>query len=131
MITDPISDMLTRIRNASAVRKAEVVMPFSKTKLALAKILESEGFVIKAEVQGEADSRQLINVSLKYHNREPAITSIKRVSTPGRRLYAGYQDLHSVRNGLGISIISTPQGLMTNKEARQKKIGGELLCEVY
>lgn len=131
MIIDPISDMLTRIRNASAVRKAEVAMPFSKMKLALAKILEREGFVAKTEVQGEAGGHQLINLSLKYQNREPAITSIQRVSTPGRRLYAGYQELHSVRNGLGIAIISTPQGLMTNKEARQKKIGGELLCEVY
>lgn len=131
MITDPISDMLTRIRNASAVRKAEVALPFSKTKLALAQILEREGYVVKVEVQGEAGSHQLINLSLKYQNREPAITSIKRVSTPGRRLYVGYQELPSVRNGLGIAIVSTPQGLMTNREARLKKVGGELLCEVY
>lgn len=131
MINDPISDMLTRIRNASAVRKAEVMVPFSKTKLALAQILEREGFAGKAEVQGEPGNRQLINLSLKYQNREPAITSIKRLSTPGRRLYVGYQELPSVRNGLGIAIVSTPQGLLTNKEARQKKVGGELLCEVY
>ncbi len=132
MFTDPISDMLTRIRNASAVRKAEVVIPFSKIKLAIAQILEQEGFVEKIENDEEgAAPRRDIHIHLKYDGRIPVINGLDRISKPGRRLYVNQDNLPKVRNGMGIAIISTSQGLVTNKEARKRKLGGEIICEVY
>ncbi len=129
MINDPISDMLTRLRNALAAKKTEVLLPFSKIKMALAEILEREGYILKAEkIEGRFGE---IKIELKYVNREPAINCLKRISTPGRRIYAGKDRLPKVRNELGVAIISTSQGLMTNKEARKKKVGGEVLCEIY
>lgn len=129
MITDPISDMLTRVRNASAVKKAEVVLPFSKIKLAIVKILKEEGYV--ENFKKENDGIAGLKIILKYNNNQPAIISIKRVSKPGRRLYASVIDLPRVVGGKGIAIISTSQGIMTNKEARKRKLGGEIICEVF
>ncbi len=128
MMTDPIADMLTRIRNGYTVRKSEVTMPFSKIKLAIAEILVREECLAKAEKS--ADGRQLV-VNLKYINKIAAVHEINRLSKPGNRRYVGKGDIKQVLNGLGFSIISTPRGLMTNREARAAGLGGELICEVY
>jgi small subunit ribosomal protein S8 len=137
-MTDPIADMLTRIRNASAARKAEVILPMSKIKLEIAKILESGQWVEKVEIAKEnlenskSPAFKNLRIVLKYKNRkEPIITSIKRISKPGLRVYVSKDELPRVLNNFGIAIISTSQGLMTNKEARRKKVGGEVICEVY
>lgn len=130
MITDPISDMLTRIRNASRVKKPLVELPFSKMKYALAKVLEQAGYVNYVEKEGDV-GRLKLSIKLKYENGIPAIESISRVSTPGRRIYAKSDELRVVRSGAGISIISTPNGLMTNIEARKRHLGGEVICEVF
>lgn len=129
MITDPISDMLTRLRNASAVKKPEVLVPFSKIKMRLAELLLRNGYLAKAEraAEGLGD----IKIELKYANHLPAFRSLKRISTPGRRVYVSKEQLPKVCNEMGLAIISTSQGLMTNREARKKKIGGEVLCEIY
>lgn len=129
MNTDPISDMLTRIRNAQAVKKTDVVLSYSKMKEAIANILSHEGYIASVETQGEGTVRSL-RLKLKYDHNRPVIRSIQRVSTPGRRVYAGAGELPRVMSGLGIAIISTSNGLMTNKEARTRKLGGEVICEV-
>lgn len=129
MMTDPISDMLARIRNAQAARKAEVSCPYSKIKFAIAKILEKEGYVAKASkaTQGKFD---VIVMELCYDERQPKIRSIKRASRPGHRLYAKSHELPVVLADIGMAIISTPNGLMTNKEARARHLGGEVICEI-
>ena len=129
MMTDPIADMLTRIRNASLVYKKEVVLPLSKIKMAIANILIREGYLNKVGREGDAKPQMI--VELKYNGRTPAISSIKRISKPGHRRYVKNGELSKVLNGYGMSIISTPQGLMTGKEARKAKLGGELICEIY
>lgn len=128
-MSDPISDMLTRIRNANIVKKSEVFIPFSKIKFEMAKILEKEGFIKKAE-QVEKDNQQ-IRVELKYKDGQPVIQNLSRISKPGRRVYHSYKKLPRILPSLGIMIVSTPQGLMTHEEAKVKKIGGEIICEVY
>lgn len=130
MITDPISDMLTRIRNAQAVKKAALALPYSNIKFAIAKILEKEGFIVKAVMTTESKF-PMIQIDLKYTNNLPAIQSIQRISRPGRRVYTKSEDLRSILSGLGISIVSTSNGLMTNKEAHARRLGGEVICEVY
>lgn len=137
-MTDPIADMLTRIRNASAVKKHEVVLPMSKIKYQIAKILKDGGWVYNVEViKGESRKNQAaafdqLQITLKYKKSgRPALTHLKRISKPGLRIYAKKDNLPKVLNNLGIAIISTPQGLMTNKEASKKGLGGEVLCEVY
>jgi len=130
MMTDPISDMLTRIRNASQVRKPEVRIPYSKMKLAVAKIMAEEGYVNAVDKQGSGIGVEL-HIELKYDGRQSFIRSLKRVSTPGHRVYHGYQDLPRVLSDKGIAVVSTSQGVMTNKEARRRKLGGEVLCEIY
>jgi len=129
MTTDPISDMLTRIRNAYLVKRGEVRIPYSNMKMAIAKILSSEGFV--AGIEKVDNGFGEIRISLKYNPDGSVITNIKRVSKPGRREYSGYRDLPRVRSDLGIAIVSTSQGVMTNKEARKRKLGGEVLAEIY
>lgn len=129
MINDPISDMLTRIRNALAAKKPEALIPFSKIKMTIAEILAKNGYILKIEKR-ENDWGE-IKIDLKYINGEPAIESLKRISTPGRRVYVTKDQLPKVRNDMGLAILSTSQGLMTNKEARKKKVGGEVLCEIY
>lgn len=129
MMTDPIADMLTRIRNASLVRKKEVAIPFSKMKMGMAEILVREGYIVKvAESQNKPP---FIVVTLKYADGQPAIREVRRISTPGRRRYVKAGEIDRVLNGLGLAIISTPRGLLTDKEARGAKVGGELICEIY
>jgi len=129
MFTDPIADMLTRIRNASAARKADVVIPFSKMKWEIANIMAKEGFIRSAEKILEG--RGGVKVQLKYQNTLPRIDGINRISKPGRRIYINNEEIRKVRNGLGIAILSTSKGLFTDKQAREMKIGGELICEIY
>ncbi len=129
MLTDPIADMLTRIRNASLVHKQEVLVPFSKLKMAIALLLVREGYLVSAEEF--KDVHPSIRIVLKYVNREPAISHVKRVSKPGSRIYVKHGEIKSVFNGYGVAVLSTPQGIMTDKEARAAKLGGELLCEVF
>lgn len=130
MYTDPISDFLTRLRNAQQARLESVAAPSSRMKFTIAKILEREGFVgaVSETVDGP---KKMLTVTLKYDGREPIIRSIIRVSTPGRRVYRGAGELPRVLSDLGIAIVSTSAGVMTNKEARKRKLGGEVLCEIY
>ena len=129
-MTDPIADMLTRIRNAQLSKKSDVVIPYSKLKLNLANIFVKEGYISMAEKIDESD-KPVIKVNLKFVNNEGIIKEIKRISKPGRRVYANHKNLPYVVSNLGIAIISTSKGLMTNKEAREKKLGGEVMCELY
>lgn len=131
MNSDPIADMLTRIRNASMVQHKQVVMPSSKIKASIAKILQEEGFIEGFAVTDEKPQPNLV-LRLKYTGRgEPVITGLERVSKPGKRVYTGYQAIPWVRAGLGISILSTPKGLMTGRQARRNKLGGEIVCKVW
>ncbi len=127
---DPIADMLTSIRNSQAVLKETVKIPFSKVKFEIAKILEKNGFIKKVEKKGRGIKR-LLEIKLKYDDKEPVISSLKRISKPGQRIYIGAKEIRPVRSGYGISIISTSEGLMTNKEARRKNIGGEVICQIW
>lgn len=129
MMTDPIADMLTRIRNASLINKKEVTLPYSKIKFGIANILVSQGYLAKAEEK--KDVHPYILLTLKFHGGMPAITNIKRISKPGHRQYVKRDDIDSVLSGLGVAILSTPKGLLTNDEARKQQVGGELICEVY
>lgn len=130
MMTDPIADMLTRLRNAQLSRRERTEMPYSKLKKAILDILQEEQYITRAQVE-EADGKKKIVVDLKYDGRQPAIRSLKRESKPGRRVYCGKEELPQVLNGYGIAIMSTSQGLMTGKKAREKGLGGELICSVY
>ena len=128
-MSDPIADMLTRIRNAQMVQKTSVVMPSSKLKVAIAQVLKDEGYVESFSVVGEATKPQL-EVVLKYYAGRPVIEHIERVSRPGLRIYKGRHDIPNVMNGLGVAIVTTPKGVMTDRKARQAGIGGEVLCYV-
>jgi small subunit ribosomal protein S8 len=131
MTTDPIADMLTRIRNASLVNHKQVVLPTSKIKVAIAQILKAEGFIDSFTVNDEKAQANLI-LRLKYTGRGDAvITGVDRVSKPGKRVYTSHRDIPWVRAGLGITIVSTPKGLMTGREARKAKLGGEIICNVW
>ena len=127
---DPIADMLTRIRNGQMAEKATVSMPSSTQKSAIAKVLESEGFIAGFEEQ-EVNGHGQLSVALKYFNGRPVIESIDRVSRPGLRIYKGSNDLPKVNGGLGISIISTNKGVMTDNQARKDGVGGEIICNVF
>lgn len=128
-MTDPIADMLTRIRNASKARKKEVVVPYSKIKSAVADTMAHEGYLGRIEVAGET-KKELV-ITLKYEGREPRIQSIERISRPGQRKYVKSAELGRVLSGLGLAILSTPRGVMSDTEAKKLKVGGELLCEIY
>ena len=131
MMTDPIADMLTRIRNAVRVERPHVSMPISKVKRGLAEVLKREGYIWDWREEETEPVRQL-RLELKYGpNGERVIRHIKRVSKPGRRVYSGAAQLRPILNGLGISIISTSRGVISDREARQKKLGGEVLCELW
>ena len=126
-MTDPIADMLTRIRNANQMRSKEVSMPTSKMKVEIAKILDAEGFIEKYTVKDNT-----LTLTLKYaSNKERVITGLKRISKPGLRVYAGADEIPSVLNGLGIAIISTPKGIMTDKLARKNNVGGEVIAYIW
>ncbi|MFW9605773.1 MAG: 30S ribosomal protein S8 [Pseudomonas sp.] len=126
---DPLADMLTRIRNAQMAEKTTVSMPSSKLKVAVANVLKSEGYVASFEVTG--DVQKQLSIELKYFEGKPVIEELKRVSRPGLRQYKGVEELPKVRGGLGISIVSTNKGVMTDRAARAAGIGGELLCTVF
>ena len=128
-MSDPIADMLTRIRNAQSVEKPSVVMPSSKLKVAIAKVLKDEGYIDSFSVRGE-EARPELEILLKYYAGRPVIERIERVSRPGLRIYKGRHDIPQVMNGLGVAIVTTPQGVMTDRKARQVGIGGEVLCYV-
>jgi len=128
-MSDPISDMLTRIRNAQQAEKASVAMPSSKLKVAIAKVLKDEGYVEDFAVR-EGEGKPTLEIGLKYYAGRPVIERIERVSKPGLRVYKGSTDIPRVMNGLGVAIVSTPKGVMTDRKARATNVGGEVLCIV-
>lgn len=130
-MTDPISDFLTHLRNASKAGLAQCVSPHSKLKESLAGILKAEGYVRDVTAGTDERGHKTVIVTLKYVDGAPVITGLKRTSTPGRRLYAGYSEIPRVLNGLGLAIISTSKGLMKDQDARRNKLGGELVCTVW
>ena len=127
-MTDPIADMLTRIRNAQSVEKTAVTMPSSKLKVAIAQVLKDEGYIDGFAIKGDAKAE--LEIALKYYAGRPVIERIERVSRPGLRVYKGRHSIPQVQNGLGVAIVTTPQGVMTDRKARASGIGGEVLCYV-
>ena len=127
-MSDPIADMLTRIRNAQMVEKASVTMPSSKLKVAIAQVLKDEGYIDGFAVKG--DGKAELEIALKYYAGRPVIERIERVSRPGLRVYKGRHEIPQVQNGLGVAIVTTPRGVMTDRKARASGIGGEVLCYV-
>ena len=130
-MTDPISDFLTHLRNASKAGLAQCVSPHSKLKESLANILKAEGYVRDVTTGTDERGHKTVVVTMKYVDSAPVITGLKRTSTPGRRLYTGYTEIPRVLNGLGIAIVSTSKGLMKDQDARRNKLGGELVCTVW
>lgn len=130
-MSDPLGDMLTRIRNGQMAKKSSVVAPSSKLRANVLDVLKREGFIRSFEEYEQRPGIRELKIELKYHEGSPAIQEISRVSKPGRRVYSKIKDLTKVYNGLGISIISTPQGVMSDAEARQANVGGEVLCKVF
>lgn len=130
-LTDPIADMLTRIRNAIRARHAKVEMPASRLKTEIAKVLKEEGYVASYKVS-EENRKKILRITLKYGaEKEPAITNLARVSRPGRRVYASYQEIPPVLGGLGHSVLTTPRGVLSGRRARKLRVGGEILLEVW
>jgi len=128
---DPIADMLTSIRNAQAARKETVSVPYSKIKMEIAKVLAKEKFIKEADHKGKKVNK-IIDIVLNYDSlNRPTITRLKRVSKPSRRIYSPYSKIKKIRQGFGSQILSTPKGILSGKEARREKIGGEVICEVY
>jgi small subunit ribosomal protein S8 len=131
-MSDPIADMLTRIRNATERRHTDVVMPSSKLKVAIAGILADEGYIDGYEEVAAGKDRQVLRIRLRYTpQREPVISHIERVSKPGRRVYTKRRDVPRVLSGMGVAILTTPKGVMTGKQARRENVGGEVLCYVW
>lgn len=131
MTTDPIADMLTRIRNGLRARQDQVLIPASQMKLELARILKSEGYIQKFTVVEEKPQSK-IRINLKYApDRSPVISDIKRISSPSRRIYVGREEIPRIKGGLGIAILTTSRGIITDREARRLKVGGELICTVW
>ncbi|MDO8905658.1 30S ribosomal protein S8 [Hydrogenophaga sp.] len=128
-MSDPIADMLTRIRNAQMVEKTVVTMPASKVKAAIAQVLKDEGYIDGFQVKS-ADGKNELEIALKYYAGRPVIERIERVSRPGLRVYRGRNAIPQVQNGLGVAIVTTPQGVMTDRKARATGVGGEVLCYV-
>lgn len=128
-MTDPVADLLTRIRNGLSANKTEVTMPLSKVKVSIAQVLKGEGY-IGGFTTGDIDGKPALTISLKYYQGKPVIEQIKRISRPGLRVYKGKSELPKVLNGLGIAIISTSAGVMTDRAARKAGLGGEVLCAV-
>lgn len=129
-LTDPLGDMLTRIRNGLQARKDSVLSPASKLRTNVLEVLQREGY-IRGFSEQELGKHKTLRIELKYFEGEPAIKHVARISKPGRRIYAGSRELHPVRNGLGISIVSTPRGVLSDAEAREHNVGGEVLAEVF
>jgi small subunit ribosomal protein S8 len=129
-MTDPISDLLTRIRNGQQVKKAKIICPASRMKISILKVLKSEGYIRGFEIIEDEKGKQL-DISLKYFDGHPAIKEITRISKPGMRVYSSIKSLPSFKNNMGVSILSTSKGVMTNFSAKDLNIGGEVLCKVY
>ncbi|MBC7074303.1 30S ribosomal protein S8 [Candidatus Parcubacteria bacterium] len=136
-MVDVVSDMLVQIKNAQMVKKPEVLVPFSKFKFEIAKVLQKEGFVLNIEKvkrkikKGKMKAKPFIKITLKYEDGTGAISGIKRISKPGQRIYKGYKDLKPTVKGKGVLIVSTSKGVMSHKEAKKLKVGGEVICEVW
>ena len=129
-LTDPIGDMITRIKNAQMRNHKKVELPSSNFKAKIAEILKSEGFIIDYKINLE-NNKPVLLINLKYHSGNPVISTIERVSKPGRRIFSRAESLPKINNGLGIAIISTPKGVMTDIDARKQKVGGEIICKVF
>jgi small subunit ribosomal protein S8 len=128
-LSDPIGDMLARIKNAQVRNHSKVSLPSSKFKAKIADVLKSEGYIIDYKINDE--KKPSIEINLKYNSGNPVINTIERVSKPGRRIFSSASSLPKINNGLGIAIVSTPQGVMTDVDARKKKLGGEIICKVF
>ena len=130
-LNDPIGDMITRIRNAQQRTKSKVSTPGSKLRRSVLEVLKSEGYIRDYSTLERSDGRTEFEIELKYFDGEPVIKDIKRVSTPGRRVYSSVRDLPTVANGLGVAILSTPKGVMSDSRARTENVGGEILCSIF
>ena len=130
-MTDPLGDMLTRIRNAQMRAKSNVVTPSSRLRANVLEVLQSEGFICGYSEAEYAKGKSEITIELKYYDGEPVIREIKRISKPGRRVYASVKNIPTVSNGLGVSILSTPKGVMSDSRAREENVGGEVLCQIF
>jgi len=130
-LTDPIADMIARIKNGNMRGLKEIKMPSSVFKLKILDVLKNEGFIIDYKINDKADYKNKILINLKYNEGSPVISDIERVSKPGRRIYSSADSLPKINNGLGIAILSTPKGVMTDIDARKNKIGGEVICKVF
>ena len=128
-LSDPIGDMLARIKNAQARNHNKVSLPSSKFKSKIADVLKAEGYIIDYKIND--DKKPSIEINLKYNSGNPVINTIERISKPGRRIFSSASSLPKINNGLGIAIVSTPQGVMTDVDARKKKLGGEIICKVF
>lgn len=129
-LTDPIADMLTRIRNANSARHEVVAIPFSKIKESIANILKNEGYIVDYEIKEEGAKKDIV-VTLKFVDGEAVVKGLRRISKPGRRVYSSVENLPKVLGGLGIAVVSTPKGVLTDKECRKHSVGGEVLCYVW
>ena len=130
-LSDPIGDMLARLKNSQLRNHKKIELPSSKFKTKIAEILKSEGYIIDYEVINSKNNKANLLISLKYNSGNPVISSIERISKPGRRIFSSAESLPKVNNGLGIAIISTPKGVMTDIDARKQKVGGEIICKVF
>jgi small subunit ribosomal protein S8 len=130
-ITDPLADMLTRIRNGQAAKKDSVLTPASKLRISVLDVLQREGYIRGWTREERPGTLPTVRIELKYFEGQPAIRELKRVSKPGRRVYSGAQELPRIMNGLGITIVSTPRGVLSDAEARTENVGGEVLCQVF
>ena len=128
-LSDPIGDMLARIKNAQVRNHSKVSLPSSKFKAKIADVLKSEGYIVDYKIND--DKKPSIEINLKYNSGNPVINTIERISKPGRRIFSSASSLPKINNGLGIAIVSTPQGVMTDVDARKKKLGGEIICKVF
>ena len=128
-LSDPIGDMLARIKNSQVRNHSKVSLPSSKFKIKIADVLKSEGYIIDYKIND--DKKPSIEINLKYNSGNPVINTIERISKPGRRIFSSASSLPKINNGLGIAIVSTPQGVMTDVDARKKKLGGEIICKVF
>ena len=130
-LSDPIGDMIARLKNAQVRNHKKVVLPSSKFKAKIADVLKNEGFIIDYKVNENEENKPDLEISLKYNYGSPVISTIERVSKPGRRIFSSAESLPKINNGLGIAIISTPKGVMTDIDARKQKVGGEIICKVF
>jgi small subunit ribosomal protein S8 len=130
-LSDPIGDMIARIKNAQTRNHKKIVLPSSKFKVKIADVLKSEGFIIDYKINELESNKFDLSIYLKYHSGSPVISTIERISKPGRRIFSSAESLPKINNGLGIAIISTPKGVMTDVDARKQKLGGEIICKVF